>query len=70
MPKNLFSKATGKRVKNAILAYHGFHASHEVETRATWARVVRDEREVFEAAGVPIADILFVAGIMDKGAGK
>lgn len=66
MPKHLFSKKTGKRVKNAILAYHGFYSAQEVETRATWARVVRDELEIFQAAGVLVADILFVAGIMDK----
>lgn len=70
MKKPMFDKATAKRVKNAILAYGEFYAAQDVETRATWARVVRDEREIFEAAGVEISGILFVAGIMDKGGGK
>lgn len=66
MNKPLFDKKLAKRVRNAILAYGSFHAATDLETRLIWARVIRDEREIFQATKVPISHILFVAGIMDK----
>ncbi|QWY83326.1 hypothetical protein [Rhizobium phage RHph_X3_2] len=59
MSKPLFTKAQAKRVRNAILAYVGWQmAGGHKELRLTWARVIRDEQQVFAECNIDVSDIL------------
>jgi hypothetical protein len=58
MMAKLFTAKVAKRVRDAIVAYDGWHNSETREARLTWARVIQDQKQVFTECGINVDHIL------------
>ena len=64
-----FSKKTAAKIKKAIVAYSAYceaNTKNDDNSRKVWARMIRDNAEVFAAVGKDVTPIIDYINAVDR----